>query len=574
MKRIITVSIVTLVCLIGSFEVNAQSQSFKSKLNGTPYFEKNEYAIAIPAYESDLKRKKITRNESAYIETQIGISYYYLNNPKEAVNWLKKGMNKNYQTAETFCIYGLSLQKLEKYEDALVAFKECLQRDKNYPNIDLYIQSCEYALSHPDPNTETKMRSSKINTDGSEYGISPADGELFFSRASTKGRDIDPRTGLGFTEIFSTKLDGNDLTSPKKEKAFMKTYYNTGIFAYDSATNHMYMTTCDPKSGKCGIYRSTYNRRKWEKPEPFFINDSHDMAHPALSKNGTRLYFSSNAADGKGKTDLWYVDRKSEDQWGEPVNLGEKINTSGREEFPFIEGDSILYFASDGHPGYGGLDIFAVSIDGDEFGEVINLGRPFNSGADDFNLISFSNKGLLISSRNTSKSDDIYIFDKKDLPSPPRKQKPKPELEPEPEPEIIPEVIPEIIPEKTTPKPTPVKPATNVVAVIYFDFDRFVPQREYRNKYKEIVALMKAYPNAEFEISGYADSRGGPEFNQELSEKRADYVAKRLVDRGIKQNSLVIKGYGNTRPAIRNAITEEEFQKNRRVEIRVIQTSK
>ncbi len=546
---------------------------------GTDYYKKGEYAAAIAEFEKELK-KSPTRVEQGRIEAHMGMSYYYINQPKEAISWLKKGFTHSFKSAEAYCVYGLSLQKMENYVEALEAFQECLKSDKNYPNVNTYIESCNYALDHPDPNAQIVLRSSKkANTDGSEYGISPAaNGEIFFSRTPLKG-NIDPRTGMAYTEVYVSTLEGNDLSKPKKEKAFMKAFFNTGVFTYDAKSNCIYMTMCDPKSGKCGIYKSDYNRKKWGTPEPFFTNDKFDMAHPAVAKGGNRLYFVSNAPGGYGKTDIWYADRISGDKWTEPINAGPTINTAGRDEFPFVEGDSILYFASDGHPGFGGLDIFAAAIDDDQIGKPMNIGRPFNSGADDFNLVTEGDKGLMISSRNLRTNDDIYIFNKSDLPKPEHTKKPKVEPEPEPEPEIImPE--PEVAVVEPTPEPEPQpqpeikrpepKPETCCVIVIYFDFDKFVPQREFRDQYEEIVARMKAYPNARFELAGHADERGGEKYNDELSDKRAEYIAKRLIDRGMPRESIVTRGYGYFVPAVPNAHTEDEYQKNRRVEIKII----
>ncbi len=563
----------------------------KKGQTGADYYKNREYALAVKAFEKELKKAKKKKADQARIESYMGMSYHYMNKPREASEHLKKGLDLGYKKADAFAVYGLSLQKQEKYTEALDAFNQCLKTDAKYPNIDLYIQSCNYALEHPEPNNQIVLRSSKVNTGGSEYGISTGpEGEIFFSRAPVKGR-IDPRTGLAYTEVYVGKLDANDLTKPEKEKAFMKAYYNTGVFSYDAQTKYIYMTVCDPK-GKCGIYRSLYNRKKWDKPEPVFINDKYDMVHPTITGDGKRMYFSSNAPSGFGKTDIWYADRTDGDKWSNPVNAGNKLNTPGREEFPYAGEDGFLYFASDGYSGFGGLDIFKVTVEGNSFGTPQNLGRPFNGGADDFNLITAGDKGLLISSRNIDSGDDVYIFAKADLSrtetAKEEEQKPEPETKPEPviaqeEPEPMvtkgePEPIVAEKPEPTVkePEPTvkkPARPTGNNIAVIYFDFNRFVPQREYRDQYSEIAAQMKAYPNATFEIAGYTDPRGGREFNTELSDKRAEYIAKRLIDRGIPKSNLVVKGYGFQDPAAPNATNEEEFQLNRRVEIRIIKTS-
>jgi outer membrane protein OmpA-like peptidoglycan-associated protein/tetratricopeptide (TPR) repeat protein len=552
---------ILIIYLNAGISPDCSAQSKARKL-----FDNREYYPAIGEYEKELKKKKISNSEKAEAEAYLGMCHYHLNNPKEAVNQLKKGINHGHQTAEAYFILGLAYQKQESYKDALAAFNECAALDGRSLNVDFYIRSCDFALKNPEPNAKVKLQPSKVNTNGSEYGLSRMpENKIFYSTASKKGK-IDSRTGLSFTEIFSAVFTDGDLKKPKKEKKFMKSYYNSGIFAYDSINDNIYLTMCDPKSGRCGIYES----RAWSRPKPLFLHNDYDMAHPALANNGKRMYFVSNSPEGFGRTDIWYVDRIGDDQWGNPVNAGDKINTPEREEFPFIEGDSLLYFASTGHLGYGGLDIFAASLSGNRAGTPKNTGRPFNSGADDFNLITTGDKGLLISSRNIKNNDDIFIFNKSDLKPLPPEEKEEEKKEEIAEPEPVPEPVPET---KPTPKPeTVVQFPKNTVAIIYFDFDRFVPQRKYR-QYDEIVAQMKKYPNAVFEIAGYADTRGGTSFNRELSDKRARYIAKRLMDRGINGNNLVIKAYGFDDPAVPNASTESEYQLNRRVEIKIIQSN-
>jgi flagellar motor protein MotB len=133
--------------------------------------------------------------------------------------------------------------------------------------------------------------------------------------------------------------------------------------------------------------------------------------HPAITNGGNRLYFTSNMPDGVGQTDIWYMDKSADGKWGTPVNAGNTINTFGREEFPFVYADTLLFFASDGHVGYGGLDIFCSVIRGHSFSPPVTLRRPFNSPGDDFNLIIHGNTGLISSSRNESVSDDMYYFE-------------------------------------------------------------------------------------------------------------------------------------------------------------------
>ena len=146
----------------------------------------------------------------------------------------------------------------------------------------------------------------------------------------------------------------------------------------------------------------------------YFPYDSvSSFAHPSLSSDGKVLYFSSDMKGGYGGKDIWYIKKVKRDEWSEPINLGDEINTSGNELFPFIHADGSLYFSSDGHVGMGGLDIFKATFDAENnLRSVDNMNSPINSSNDDFGIIfeDEEEKGYLSSNRVGSKGDDIYRF--------------------------------------------------------------------------------------------------------------------------------------------------------------------
>ena len=599
----------------------------QTKTSAQKYFDNREYALAIHEFEKELKSRKITVFDKGVIEGHIGMSYYYLNKPDEAVNYIKKGIENGYKTAALYHIIGLALQKQEKYNDAIASFNECLTIDPSFEGAKRLISSCEYALANPASFKGVLLRSSAINTEGSEFGITPVSkGLFFFSRTNTTGK-LDPRTGLSFTEIFSTVYENNDFKRPFKEKAFTKSYQNAAVFAFDSLNNCLYMTVCDQNSGRCGIYRSKLIQGRWEKIEPFMTRNDCDMAHPALANGGSRMYFTSNAPGGFGKTDVWYIDRLNNDQWSQPINAGDKVNSPGRDEFPYVYNDRMLFFASDGHQGFGGLDIFSVSIDDNGFGTVNNLGRPFNSGADDFNMTVYGGRGSMVSSRDTNMNDDIFIFYKNELeallktfeetedkptepepepelkveiaavnvpvkePEPakpePKQEPPKPEpkvevvsepIQPKPEPPTVAVVQPPVTtpstattpPAVATPTPAPVvgELPQEGIFTFYYDNGLFIPQKQFRDKYETVAAKIKNTPNTKFVVEGYSDDTGN---NTELSEKRTKYIYDRLIANGVAATTLRIENFGNRKPANPNASTPEEKLINRRVIIRIDQ---
>jgi outer membrane protein OmpA-like peptidoglycan-associated protein len=145
-----------------------------------------------------------------------------------------------------------------------------------------------------------------------------------------------------------------------------------------------------------------------------FNSNEYNCAHPAISADGKTLYFSSDMGGGQGGMDLYYCKKDAGGAWGSPINMGDKVNTKGNELFPSITEENILYFASNGHEGLGGLDVYETKIRDDKAGKVYNMGKPVNSEHDDFayNLNSDGKKGFLSSNRKTGgMNDDIYFVD-------------------------------------------------------------------------------------------------------------------------------------------------------------------
>ena len=202
-----------------------------------------------------------------------------------------------------------------------------------------------------------------------------------------------------------------------------KFHESTSVFTKDG--NTMYFTRNDFSGGKLGvdrtrttrlkIYKSVKSGKKWGRPKELPFNSrNYSVAHPTLSPDETTLYFTSDMPGTLGASDLWVVDIFENGSFSKPRNLGPSINTESKETFPFVSSSNNLYFASDGHVGLGGLDIFVSKINDDSsFGEVINVGKPINGPTDDFTFIvdEEDRTGYFASNRKGGKgSDDIYIF--------------------------------------------------------------------------------------------------------------------------------------------------------------------
>ncbi|MEM9917482.1 MAG: OmpA family protein [Bacteroidota bacterium] len=266
-----------------------------------------------------------------------------------------------------------------------------------------------------------------VNSPDLEY--SPAfyeDGIVFISTKVSKKRYRvkDTRINQNIMSIFrSRRSQGGLLQQPEPFATELLTPVHEGPMSFDRTNEHIYFTRNNYKNGKrrkakdgivkLKIYMAEKKDSSWANVVelPFNDNESNAM-HPSLSVDDDLLFFASDRPGGMGGNDL-YVCKREGDSWGTPKNLGPNINTEADEVFPYLHADGTLYFASRGHSGYGGLDVFSATKIGDSYTKPINLDKPFNSEADDFGFIVDRDKknGYLSSNRDGGRgSDDIYSF--------------------------------------------------------------------------------------------------------------------------------------------------------------------
>jgi outer membrane protein OmpA-like peptidoglycan-associated protein len=335
------------------------------------------------------------------------------------------------------------------------------------------------------------------------------------------------------------------------------------------------------------VMKNTENN-EWTQPVEFKYNSKkYSTGDPCLSPDGAYLYFTSNKKDGYGGIDIYRSKRNSDGSWGEPENLGNTINTSGKERFPRFDKKGNFYFSSTTDSG--NLDLFVCTIDGTNFGTPVKMSLPFNSEGDDF-AISFIDEysGYISSSRDGI--DHIYRFDAINKPV---VEPVKPvEVAPEPVVEVKPVEVPEPVVETKTVEvvPEPVvetKPVekpkiddavvsnlleTGELEYINFDFDRFIIVDKHIPALKKLITFMQKNPTVIMEVSGYTDCRGKSEYNLKLSHRRATSVRDYLVANGIDAKHIVVKEFGATKPLVDcdKAVTEKAHETNRRVEYKVL----
>ena len=312
-----------------------------SNISGNTEFLKRNYEGAIEEYKKTINATDSTDSKDksvAFAKFRVGECYSNLNNPEEAVNYLNEAIISGYQHADAYLIYGKNLQKLGKYKLAKAAFEEVERLQPTNPLVKNLKASCDFALRFSSQNPISPEEYIKgVNTADMEYGIGFYKSGIIYATTS-KDKD-EYRSQMFFTdssdEFSSSRSVDNMIKSGKKP--------NMGTFAIDTLNSIMYYTKCiNNENNDCFIYYSVFKKDKWKNKGVLPIGDRHtDAAHPALSENGKRLYFTSNRSGGYGGSDIWYIEKKQNGKWDyKPINAGAVVNTSGNEAFPYVVGNT------------------------------------------------------------------------------------------------------------------------------------------------------------------------------------------------------------------------------------------
>ena len=293
-----------------------------------------------------------------------------------------------------------------------------LDNDPKYNDYDEFltkrIADCKYAIEHPDvatvENQDVKNVGSVINTQMPEYTPVFSNGTMYFTSkrqddAKEKKNGID---GKYFESIYTSKLENGNWTPPKKfdlPKGFQMRKYGEAVASISPDGQKLFVY----KAGK--IYETDVNNTDHMKEMDKNINSAGLMNHASLSPDGKTMYFTSESSKGNGGSDIYVTTKKDDGTWEDPRGLDYSVNTSYDEEAPFVTADGVLYFASNGHPGYGGFDIYKTRKVNGSWTKPENLGQPINSPGDDifFTLLNNTSNGYYASARPGGFGDlDIY----------------------------------------------------------------------------------------------------------------------------------------------------------------------
>ncbi len=626
------------ICVLILFISGAQDiYSQKSKLRkAEKQYEKFAYINAQDIY------LQVVENgyTSAEIFKRLGNTYYFNSDYKNAALWYDRLLKEfpNEAEAEYYFRAAQSFKSENRYAEADAIMQKLagtgakdlvIQNFKNDPN---YLERIK---SKPVNYTLEKVA---INTEYTDFGPSFYGDSLVYASAAPSPKSkvrIHQWNKQPFFNLYKAAInEEGKLSNSEILSGEINTKFHESSTAFTKDGNTVYFTRNNFINGKKGkdedenirlkIYKASKINNEWKDiVELPFNNASYSTAHPALSPDEKRLYFSSDRPGTLGLADLWYVEILGDNKYGEPVNLGPSINTEVRETFPFISNENVLYFATNGRAGLGGLDIFYTALDTRGMPtEIIVMGEPINSNKDDFGFIVNKQRELayLTSNRSSeSNFDDIYraiatceivisglvtdeetgvllpgttvaLFDENNL-------------------EIKQQILKDDAlfrfevdcnksysvratnadyepGEKALATPTETADIDLPLALkrigcapndlgcrltlqpIYFNFDSAIIRPDAEIELAKILAAMREYPELVIHIESHTDSRGPDDYNEKLSERRARSTMEWLVSKGISKDRLTAKGYGESR-LINNcgngsSCTEAEHQLNRR----------
>ncbi|HEX8269366.1 MAG TPA: OmpA family protein [Flavobacterium sp.] len=537
------------------------------------YFASTYYSEAIPLYEEVAAEK-----QSLEVVRNLADSYYFTNNFKNAQRWyaVLKGKFPNELKEESFFRYIHTLKATGNYEMAYQELRKNVQGSTALAEVEKQIAGLERLSA---AGSRFTIRHLPFNTDYSEFGAVEYNDSLIFSgsgapKSSSKIYRWNNEKYLGLQAVALANLAEVDLPA-KNFASEIDTELHEGSAVFTNDGKQIYFTRNNYKSGKRSsdkdntshlqIYRAERVSGKWGNVVPMpFNSDNYSTEHPALSADEKTLFFSSDMPGSIGSFDIYAV-AVNNGSFGIPMNLGTGINTIYKEQFPFVSADNRLYFASDGHFGYGALDIFFSQMKDGSFSTPKNLGPEVNSGYDDFafTINTSTRKGYFSSNRSTGKgSDDIYELVEKI----PFKEQEEEIVTQTPEQQFKIEAImaneSDVVEDngrliiKTEP--------------IYFDLDLWYIRKESKTILNRVIYLMNKYPKIVVEIGSHTDVRANDAYNLELSSKRAASTRAYFIENGIPEERISSKGYGETVPVIRcvpeSACSEEQHELNRRSE--------
>lgn len=552
------------------------------------------------------------RDLRGYIAFRMAECNRLINNTPRATSAYMNALRYKYPDSIVNLRLGQMYQKSGRYGEAVKYYNDYLLAEPGSVLAFNGVTGCEEAVKwKQSPTRYTVKRMDKFNSRRSEFSpmlYGEKYDQLYFASTRTpKGAGKDKEetnsaiTGQRNNDLFLVKQDENGAwLAPVELEDEVNTEFDEGTPSFSKDGNTMYYTYCaqDPEGPRTSeIYISSRSSAKWGKgTRANIVKDSVTaLGHPSISPDGKYLYFVSDAVGGYGGKDLFRA-RVVGSDFGPMENLGADINTPGDEMFPYVRDSVTLYFASDGHPGMGGLDIFKATLDSTGKWNVENMKAPINSSGDDFGITFAGNKesGFFSSNRNDARGyDHLYSFELpvitifiegivSDVDENPiedatvrivgrdglnekvlakKDGKYRVELERDIRYVMMASArgyLNQNFELKTGPEEknetyivdfflSPIsKPV--VIENIFYDFDKATLRPESKKALDEMIKMLNDNPNVTIELGAHTDRKGSEQYNERLAQRRAQSVVDYLIAGGIAQDRLEAKGYGESVP--------------------------
>ena len=551
---------------------------------------------------------KLTKREDRPLRGEVAFkmanAYSRLRQTARAAGAYQNAINFGYPDSMAYLYLGQALQAEGKYQQAIDAYRKFLEKVPGNKVAQNGIDGCTNSMSHKEKTRYRVSQAKLFNSSRSDFAPMFLDKEydrLYYTSTNEKvtGNARSEITGMKKGDIYvSAKNDKGVWQKPEPAEGELNSEFDEGIVSFTPDGQTMYLTKARRElNANTGveIYTSTRSDAKWSAPVKYEITADtlSSYGHPAVSPDGTWLYFTSDMPGGKGGKDIWRINLK--ERAGSLENLGDWINTPGDDCFPYCRSDSVLYFASDGHPGYGGLDLFRAEMQPSGGWTVVNMGKPMNSTADDFGITFGPGEyGFFSSNRGDARGyDHIWAFELPDL----KINISGWVLDKDEEP--VPNAVIRIVGDDGSNQKQVAKPDGSfsfplrrgvsyvmlagakgflnarqeftsdiaeedaeynvdfflasinkpvVVENIFYDFDRATLRPESKAALDSLADVLRDNPNVTIEMASHTDRHGTDEYNLSLSGRRAQSVIDYLISVGIKPDRLQSQGYGESRP--------------------------
>lgn len=411
MRQLLT--ILCLCFLLTPSMLNAQKSLVRQ---GDKNFASHNFVKAAQQWKTAFDRSPAPEDRQL-LAFRIATAYHRMNRFEDALQWYDDAIGEEPSRIEWLLAKADAALRAGKTELARTSAEQARRLNPRSAEAALLLESLRLNSLVEGINYPVIHPGTGINSNFTDYAPAWFNSDLIISssRPIMEGKTSDGRTNEDFSRLylFISNLYGD---FGQAIELPVSSNNNAGVFTFDKQRNIIYFTRCNNRKNICTIMQSDFDPLSFRFSKPrrvAFAQRKYNYGHPHITEDGRKMYFTARLPGGYGGNDIYSITIKSDGSWGLPVNLGQAVNTAFDELFPTTAGDSLLFFSSYGHTGYGGLDILYSFDRGGGFSEVGVLPPPFNSSSDDFSLSMQPGtlKGVFASGRNRGSGDDIFFFD-------------------------------------------------------------------------------------------------------------------------------------------------------------------